>query len=169
MSFDFLMISCDFLWFPVFGRVSVIIWCASFQFAWFIVLLQHAETGPETTCPMGGNRENNLGDFRFFFFICYGIVWVFGVYIIPKWLIKVPGHIAILFGWFLEVPTFCQNLDPWTYQLLPKPFKRIKKNVKWPLEHIILHIWESELLEMFGSVVYRTSICLWAFNFVFCC
>ena len=29
---------------------------------------------------------------------------------IPKWLIKVPGHIAIFFGWFLELRNLCKNL-----------------------------------------------------------
>ena len=45
----------------------------------------------------GSIGENNLGDFCFFLiFPCFfgGL----GVYIIPKWLIKVPGHIPILFG-----------------------------------------------------------------------
>ena len=42
--------------------------------------------------------ENNLGDFWFFsqnFIVCFGVFWED---IIPKWLIKVPGHIPILFG-----------------------------------------------------------------------
>ena len=40
--------------------------------------------------------ENNLGDFRFFL-IFYSIFGFFGVYIIPNWLIKVPGYIPMLF------------------------------------------------------------------------
>ena len=31
----------------------------------------------------------------------FKVSWFF---MIPKWLIKVPGHIAILFRWFLELP-----------------------------------------------------------------
>ena len=58
----------------------------------------------------GSNRapigKHNLGDFWFFnlfFNVCYCIC---GVYIIPKWLIKVPGHFGILFGWFRELRQF---------------------------------------------------------------
>ena len=47
---------------------------------------------------MGFIGENNLGDFQFFP-NCLLYFWgVLGVYIIPKWLSKVPGHIPILFG-----------------------------------------------------------------------
>ena len=55
----------------------------------------------------------------------FKILWV---YIIPNWLIKVPGHIPILFGWFRELRKFCQNLVPETSGLLPKCFKKYKKN-----------------------------------------
>ena len=49
-----------------------------------------------------GTRQMLKGDsefrrclvFSLFFNVFYGI---FGVYIIPKWLIKVPGHVGILF------------------------------------------------------------------------
>ena len=44
----------------------------------------------------GGNRQKQFRRFSFFF--CYCILGFYGVYIIPKWLIKVPGPIAILFG-----------------------------------------------------------------------
>ena len=45
----------------------------------------------------GSIGQTNLGDLLFFliFLIFYGF---FGVYIFPKWLKKVPGHIPILFG-----------------------------------------------------------------------
>ena len=46
----------------------------------------------------GSIGENNLGDFLFFPNLLLYFWGVLGVYIIPKWLIKVPGHIAILFG-----------------------------------------------------------------------
>ena len=36
--------------------------------------------------------------FSVLFLIFYCIFWGFWIYIIPKWLIKVPGHFAILFG-----------------------------------------------------------------------
>ena len=56
--------------------------------------------------------------------VCFG---VFGFYIIPNWLIKVPGHFGILFGWFRELRKFCQNLVPETSGLSPKCFKKYKK------------------------------------------
>ena len=43
-------------------------------------------------------REKNLGDFRVFFLFCMACFGCFGVFIIPKWLIKVSGHIPVLFG-----------------------------------------------------------------------
>ena len=46
---------------------------------------------------MGPYRGKKLGDllvFSYIFNVFYGIS---GVYIFPKWLIKVPGHIPILF------------------------------------------------------------------------
>ena len=46
----------------------------------------------------GEMGENNLGDSLFvpvFVIILYGI---FGVLSIPRWLIKVPGHIPMFFG-----------------------------------------------------------------------
>ena len=50
---------------------------------------------------MGINRgsigENKLGDVRVFSRCVIVFSGVFGVYIIPKWLIKVPGPFAILF------------------------------------------------------------------------
>ena len=63
--------------------------------------------------------------------------WVFGVYIIPKWLIKVPGHIPILFGWFRELRKFCWNLVPETSGLSQKCFKTYKKSYGIILENII--------------------------------
>ena len=42
--------------------------------------------------------KNDLGDFWFFSVFFIVILGFYEVYIIPKWLIKVPGHIAILFG-----------------------------------------------------------------------
>ena len=50
------------------------------------------------------------------------VLWVL---IIPKWLIKVPGHIAILFEWFLELPSF---VDPYPQYLSSKYFNKYKKN-----------------------------------------
>ena len=51
--------------------------------------------------------------------IFYGI---FGVLIIPKWLIEVPGHIPIFFGSFLELRQISPNLAPYTPYLSPEYF-----------------------------------------------
>ena len=45
-------------------------------------------------CPIGQNTLGDLLVVSYMFKVCYGI---FGVYIFPKWLIKVPSHIPILF------------------------------------------------------------------------
>ena len=53
---------------------------------------------PKTVSNRARNTANDLGVFLDCLgcFKCFwGILWVA---IIPKWLIKVPGHIAILFG-----------------------------------------------------------------------
>ena len=44
--------------------------------------------------PIGQKKLGDVLDFAYIFKIRYGI---FGVYIFPKWLKKVPGHIPILF------------------------------------------------------------------------
>ena len=54
------------------------------------------------------------------------LIRFYGIYIILKWLIKVPGHIAILFRWFLELRFFCQNLDPWPFFSSPFYFKNAR-------------------------------------------
>ena len=65
------------------------------------------------------------------------MLWVYwGVLIIPKWLILTPGHIAILFGRFLELPKNRLNLDPRTPYLSPK------KIMATPLNNNIFFIYE---------------------------
>ena len=73
----------------------------------------------------------------FFFLIRCSIFVFFWIYIIPKWLIKVPGHIPILFGWFRELRKFCQNLVSEASGLSPKCFKKYKKKYGIILENII--------------------------------
>ena len=74
---------------------------------------------------------------------------VLGVWIIPKLLILTPGPIAILFGWFLELPKNRPNLDPRTPYLLPKMHQQIPAtNVGASLKNIIfisenLKFWNS--------------------------
>ena len=70
----------------------------------------------------------------------------FGGLFFPKWLIKVPFHNAILFGWILELQKLCQNLDPWPSQLLPKTLQ-INQEKMWndPWNILVFHIWESEI------------------------
>ena len=67
-------------------------------------------------------------------FLCF-----FRVLIIPKWLIKAPGHIPILFGSFLELSKMSPNLVPYNPYLSPKCYKKYKKygNI---LKHILFHI-----------------------------
>ena len=48
--------------------------------------------------PFSSLGGNNLGDLEFVSCFCDVLIWVYGVLIIPEWLIKVPGHIPILFG-----------------------------------------------------------------------
>ena len=60
---------------------------------------------------MGENGGTDFGDFVCFsciFIIFHGI---FGALIIPKWLIKVPRHIPIFFGSFLELRKCSPDLD----------------------------------------------------------
>ena len=52
---------------------------------------------PKNGAYRGPIGQKNLGEFRFFL-IVYCILGFLGVYIFPKWLKKVPGHIPILFG-----------------------------------------------------------------------
>ena len=47
-----------------------------------------------------------LCDFGLFSCFFNVLVGGYGVLIIPQWLIKVPGHIPILFGWFWELSNF---------------------------------------------------------------
>ena len=65
----------------------------------------------------------------YFFFVRIVFWGIYGVLIIPKWLIKVPGPIPILFGWFWELRFFCQNLDPQASQLSPRYFNKYTKNL----------------------------------------
>ncbi len=46
---------------------------------------------------IGKSKEHILGDLLVCFFFFYCIFGFYGVLIIPTWLIKVPGPIAILF------------------------------------------------------------------------
>ena len=95
-------------------------------------------------------RQNILSSFVFLV-LKVSVVFL-GVLIIPKWLITDSGSIAILFGWFLEPPKTRPNLDPRTLYLSPKPFKKYKKHYGDILEHIIYHIWESEIMISFEGM-----------------
>ena len=55
-------------------------------------------------------------------------------------------HIAILLGWFLELPTNRLHLDPRTPYLSQKYFGKYKNNTG-PCFKTIFHIWESENLK----------------------
>ena len=74
------------------------------------------------------------------------MILFFGV-IIPKWLMNASWSIAILFGTFLERHNMWPNMDPWTPYLSPQYFKNTRTYGSI-LEHIIVHIWEFEILKM---------------------
>ena len=61
-----------------------------------------------------------------FFSILLGFVKFCGILIIPKWLIKVPGHVAIPLGWFLELPNFSLFTGPDSPYLSWKYFRKYK-------------------------------------------
>ena len=61
-----------------------------------------------------------------------------GVLIIPKWLILTSGHIAILFGSFLDFPKCSPNLVPSHPLFIPKDFKKYKTNPRRSLNNIII-------------------------------
>ena len=54
--------------------------------------------GPKNGVYRGPIGQNNLGDFLVCSYIVKVFYGIFGVYIFPKWLKKVPGHFGILFG-----------------------------------------------------------------------
>ena len=64
-----------------------------------------------------------------------------------KWPILTPGHIAILFGWFLELPKNLLNMDPRTPYLSPKYLKKKKKTWTHPWTYYV-HIWEYAILNL---------------------
>ena len=75
-------------------------------------------------------------------FSCFFNVFlhVWGVLIIPKWLIKVPGNIPILVEWFLELPTFSPNLASYISFWSPRCFKNYTTNYGIIIKNIFLHI-----------------------------
>ena len=77
---------------------------------------------------------------------------VWALLIIPKWLVLTPGHIAIRFGWFLELPKNQLNLDPRTPYLSPKYFKKYKKHYGDILDFSYLRIWKSEIIGRYACL-----------------
>ena len=70
------------------------------------ILLKKADDSPKTESNRAQNTANDFGVFWFFFSNIF--LWALWVLIIPKWPFKVPVHIPILFGSFLELPQFHQ-------------------------------------------------------------
>lgn len=108
----------------------------------------------------------------FLLFKCF--LGLHGFCIFPNWLIKVPGHIAILFRWFLELKkmSFVGPLvDPWTPYLLPYYFKIYKKMWNPFLTYYFsyLGIWKYQTFE---SRMHVTSclfvVSLTLFDFIKC-
>ena len=88
--------------------------------------------------PIGPKKYRHFFVFFWFFMVFLAL---FGVLIIPKWLIKVPGPIAIVIGWFWELPKFWPNVDPHPSYLSPKYFKKYKKIWKHFRKILSFHIW----------------------------
>ena len=93
-------------------------------------------------------------------------LWIFwGVSIIPTWLILTPGHIAIVFGTFLELPTNRLSMDARTSYLLPKYFKKHKKYGNL-VETYYFHIRESKILKnVEGLRTYFSELAISVFVF----
>ena len=91
---------------------------------------------------------------------------IFGVSIIPKWLINDSLSIAILFRWFLELWKFCQNLDPHTSQLLPKYFKQYQKNMESSLKpNIFISVnLKFEIFRVFERHAHHFEKSFWSFR-----
>ena len=81
ISYDVPIISYDFL-------------CCSGQNS------DHQRSPANNRGPMGGNRETNYAMFCLFLHLLLYFL-VLGIYINSKWLIKVPGHIPIVF-WMIS-------------------------------------------------------------------
>ena len=98
--------------------------------------------------PIGSNKANVVR--RCFVFLFFNVLyWYLGVLIIPKWLIKVPGPIAIFFRWFGELRTFCQI---WTRRP-PNYYQHASTNIRkyGNILETYFHIWESEKMFFFES------------------
>ena len=74
----------------------------------------------------GSIRQKTEANLLFFLSLFIVFVEVLWVLIIPKWLIKASGHIAILFGSFLELP---KNHQIWSLApfLITKTLQQIQK------------------------------------------
>ena len=93
---------------------------------------------------------------------------IFGVLIIPKWLIKFPGHIPIPFGWFLELPTCLPNLAPYTIFITRKTSTNTRKYgiIFKTYCFFIYHDFGTPTISKFRH--YLTSkLCLHRFRFLF--
>ena len=77
------------------------------------------------------------------------IMMIFGVLIIPKWLINYFWSIAIFFGTFLERPKLWPNPDPRTPYLSPKFLTKYKNSYGDIFENN--HILYSAILKMLGG------------------
>ena len=111
----------------------------------------------------------------------------FGVLIIPKWLIKVPGHIPILFGWFWELPKFSifwTRSGPYLPVFLMNLLQKIQEKIRehpwkiWILD--ISTFGNSKISPFFGPInppyflyiiwriLLKNFVWLMGFSFFFC-
>ena len=91
------------------------------------------------------SRQDHRTCFFWFSWFFDGFWMVFWGLIIPKWLIKAPGHIPLLFGSFLELPKCSPNLAPYTPYLSQKHFSKYKKNPQTSSKHFFTYLNTSKI------------------------
>ena len=85
----------------------------------------------------GERGETVSANFRMFYFY----FWFYGVDIIPKWLIKVPGHIPILYKLFMVLPKswfFWTRSRPLHLLFITKTLQKIQEHMATSLNNILL-------------------------------
>ena len=79
---------------------------------------------------------------------------------------KIPGHIPIFFGSFLELPKCSPNLDPWTPYLSPGHFNKYKKIMETLKVAIISQLFGTPNVSNFWTPPYtnKNEKCVWVFR-----
>ena len=74
------------------------------------------------------------------------------VLIIPKWLIKVPGHIVICFGTFLELREMIPNMDPDLLIYYENTLNNIRTTMDTFLKNLICVITGTKILNTIDTM-----------------